>query len=55
MTSRLVGHQEPSVQQTVFKQNNNQISAFEIAAITNNNVAACFLAEVTPTSLFCES
>ena len=52
---RLVGHQEPSVQQTVFKQNNNQISAFEIAAITNNNVAACFLAEVTPTSLFCES
>ena len=43
---RLVTHAEPKVQQTVFKQNNNQISAFEIAAITNNSVVACYLAEV---------
>lgn len=43
---RLVTHVEPKVQQTVFKQNNNQISAFEIAAITNNSVVACYLAEV---------
>ena len=43
---RLVTHQDTKVQHTVFKQNNNQISAFEIAAITNNNVAACYLAEV---------
>ena len=43
---RLITHQDSKVQQTVFKQNNNQISAFEIAAITNNNVVACYLAEV---------
>jgi len=42
----LVKHSDPRVQQTVFKQNNNQISAFEIAAITNNHTAACYLAEV---------
>ena len=41
------------MQETVFRQNSNNISAFEMAAITNNNVAACFLAEVTPTSLSC--
>ena len=43
---RLVSHNDVSVQQTVFKQNNNQISAFEIAAITNNSLVACYLAEV---------
>ena len=43
---RLTTHEDPKVQQTVFKQNNNQISAFEIAAITNNHIAACYLAEV---------
>jgi len=43
---RLVTHNDVSVQQTVFKQNNNQISAFEIAAITNNSLVACYLAEV---------
>jgi len=43
---KLVNHVDSKVQQTVFKQNNNQISAFEIAAITNNSLVACYLAEV---------
>jgi len=43
---RLINHPDIRVKETVFKQNNNQISAFEIAAITNNNIAACYLAEV---------
>jgi len=34
------------VRHAVFKLNNNGISAFEIAAITNNSLAACYLAEV---------
>ena len=46
MVQRLVNHADSNVQQTVFKQNNNTISAFEIAAITNNSVVACYLAEV---------
>ena len=43
---RLVSHPDRAVKQTVFKLNNNKISAFEIAAITNNAVVACYLAEV---------
>ena len=46
VVQRLVNHADSNVQQTVFKQNNNTISAFEIAAITNNSVVACYLAEV---------
>jgi len=42
---RLITHSDKKVKQTVFKLNNNQISAFEIAAITNNSVVACYLAE----------
>jgi hypothetical protein len=43
---RLITHPDKKVKQTVFKLNNNQISAFEIAAITNNSVVACYLAEI---------
>ena len=43
---RLINHPDNMVKQTVFRLNNNQISAFEIAAITNNSVVACYLAEV---------
>ena len=43
---RLINHPDKKVKQTVFKLNNNQISAFEIAAITNNSVVACYLAEI---------
>ena len=43
---RLVRDKDSQVQQTVFKLNNNQITAFEIAAITNNSLVACYLAEV---------
>ena len=43
---RLVKDKDSKVQQTVFKQNKNQITAFEIAAITNNSLVACYLAEV---------
>eukprot|EP00090_Calanus_glacialis_P031097 TRINITY_DN5094_c0_g1_i2.p1 TRINITY_DN5094_c0_g1~~TRINITY_DN5094_c0_g1_i2.p1 ORF type:complete len:721 (-),score=171.28 TRINITY_DN5094_c0_g1_i2:583-2673(-) len=43
---RLITHGDKKVKQTVFKLNNNQISAFEIAAITNNSVVACYLAEI---------
>ena len=46
VVQRLTTHEDLKVQQTIFKQNNNQISAFEIAAITNNHIAACYLAEV---------
>lgn len=43
---RLVSHPEKRVKQTVFSLNNNGISAFEISAITNNSVVACYLAEI---------
>ena len=43
---RLINHPDKKVKQAVFKVNNNQISAFEIAAITNNSVVACYLAEI---------
>lgn len=43
---RLVSHPEKRVQQTVFRLNNNGISAFEISAITNNSLVACYLAEI---------
>ena len=43
---RLVGHSEKRVNQTVFNLNKNGISAFEISAITNNSVVACYLAEI---------
>lgn len=43
---RLVKNTDKTVRDTVFRLNANQISAFEIAAITNNSVVACYLAEV---------
>jgi len=43
---RLINHPDKKVKQTVFRLNNNQISAFEIAAITNNSIVACYLAEI---------
>ena len=43
---RLINHQDNVVKRTIFRLNNNQISAFEIAAITNNSLVACYLAEV---------
>ena len=46
VVQRLKNHPDNSVKQTVFRLNNNQISAFEISAITNNSVVACYLAEV---------
>jgi len=46
VVQRLKSHPDNSVKQTVFRLNNNQISAFEISAITNNSVVACYLAEV---------
>jgi len=46
VVQRLINHPDPQVKQTVLRSNNNQISAFEIAAITNNNLVASFLAEV---------
>ena len=46
VVQRLINHPDPQVKQTVLCSNNNQISAFEIAAITNNNLVASFLAEV---------
>ena len=39
-------HPDKRVKHTVFSLNNNQISAFEISAITNNSLVACYLAEV---------
>ena len=46
VVQRLKNHPDNTVKQTVFRLNNNQISAFEISAITNNSVVACYLAEV---------
>merc|ERR1712130_152684 len=46
VVQRLKNHPDNAVKQTVFKLNNNQISAFEISAITNNSIVACYLAEV---------
>jgi hypothetical protein len=46
VVQRLKSHPDNTVKQTVFRLNNNQISAFEISAITNNSVVACYLAEV---------
>ena len=43
---RLINNPEQNVKQTIFKLNNNKISAFEISAITNNSVVACYLAEI---------
>ena len=47
MTARLLADPDEAVRRTIIRQNNNKISAFEIAAITNNSAAACYLAEVT--------
>jgi ankyrin repeat protein len=46
VVQRLKSHPDNTVKQTVFRLNNNQISAFEISAITNNSIVACYLAEV---------
>merc|ERR1719427_2358748 len=46
VVQRLKSNPDNTVKQTVFRLNNNQISAFEIAAITNNSVVACYLAEI---------
>jgi len=46
VTKRLISHQDYQVKNTIFKHNSNQISAFEIAAITNNHMVATYLAEV---------
>jgi len=43
---RLIQHPERRVRQTVFNLNRNGISAFEISAITNNSLVACYLAEI---------
>ena len=43
---RLVRDKDSQVRQTVFKQNNYQITAFEIAVVTNKSLVACYLAEV---------
>ena len=46
VVQRLVGHQDKTVRETIFKVNKNRISALEIAAITNNHAVACYLVEV---------
>ena len=46
LVQRIVENQDRRVRQTIFTQNNNQLTAFEIAAITNKSLVACYLAEV---------
>ena len=46
VVQRLLRHPDESVRHAIFKLNTNGISAFEIAAITNNSFVACYLAEV---------
>jgi ankyrin repeat protein len=46
LIQRLLKSPDPQHIRTVFKLNKNGISAFEIAAITNNSLVACYLAEV---------
>jgi len=46
VVKRLINHPDRRVRRTIFSVNNNQISAFEISAITNNSVVACYLAEI---------
>jgi len=46
VTNRIISHPDYQVKNTIFKLNSNQISAFEIAAITNNHLVATYLAEV---------
>ena len=46
LVNRLVSHPERRIRHTVFNLNRNGISAFEISAITNNSIVACYLAEV---------
>lgn len=46
VVQRLLRHKDDKVRLSVFKLNNNGISAFEIAAIMNNSFVACYLAEV---------
>lgn len=46
VVQRLLNHPDKQVCQTVFKLNNNGISPFEIASISNNSLVACYLAEV---------
>ena len=43
---RLVRDKDSQVRQTIFKQNSHKITAFEMAAITNKSLVACYLAEV---------
>ena len=46
LVQRIVEDQDWRVRQTIFTQNNNQLTPFEMAAITNNSLVACYLAEV---------
>lgn len=46
LVQRLLKSPDPQHVRTVFKLNKNGISAFEIAAISNNSLVACYLAEV---------
>ena len=46
VVQRLLKHENGKLKETIWKLNNNRISALEIAAITNNHAAASFLVEV---------
>ena len=46
VVQRLLKHEDGKLKETICKLNNNNISALEIAAITNNHAAASFLVEV---------
>lgn len=46
VTNRLIKHPDKKVKNTIFKLNSNQISAFEIASVTNNSLVASYLAKV---------